>query len=76
MSEHPDMLLQFSRHLVGKLQRPGGPKPEVRVSAPVSLNGRIPVLMVDPDVDLAAQKRIAFGHSDWIRPLREPLPPH
>jgi hypothetical protein len=75
MSEHPDMLLQFSHYLAGKLRKPGGARPEVRVIAPVSLNGRIPVLLVDRNVNLAAQKRVAFGHSDWIRPLREPLHP-
>ena len=35
----------------------------------VSLNGRRPQPMIDPNVDLAAQPR-RIGHADWIVPLR------
>jgi hypothetical protein len=37
------------------------------------LNGRKPQMMVDPEVDLAAQPR-SIGRWSWILPLTEELP--
>jgi hypothetical protein len=37
------------------------------------LNGRKPQLLIDQNVDLAAEKRTLW-HVPWILPLTEPLP--
>ena len=73
MAARPDMILQFAHHLAQKLPRTG-PKP-LRVEARVlaSLNGRKPQLLIDQNVDLAAQPR-TLRHTPWILPLTEPLP--
>ena len=73
MAARPDMILQFAHHLAEKLPRTG-PKPlrvEARVMA--SLNGRKPQLLIDQNVNLAAQPR-TLRHMPWILPLTEPLP--
>lgn len=73
MAARPDMILQFAHYLATKLPRTG-PKPhriEARVLA--SLNGRKPQLLIDQNVNLAAQPRTLW-HVPWILPLTEPLP--
>jgi hypothetical protein len=72
MSEHPDKVLQFSHHLRDQLALEGYPGLEIRAEVMASLNGREPQLLVDRDVDLAAEERTIFGY-DWIRPLEKPL---
>jgi len=74
MATRPDMLLQFSHYLAADLEREHNlPRVEVRVLTAVSLNGRPPVAMLDPDRDLAAVPR-DLRPADWILPLTEPLP--
>jgi vitamin K-dependent gamma-carboxylase len=74
MATRPDMLLQFSHHLAWTWERENNlPGVEVRVLTAVSLNGRPPVAMLDPDRDLAAVPR-DLRPADWILPLTEPLP--
>jgi hypothetical protein len=72
MSTHPDMILQFAHYLAASLRQEGHADIQMRVMAYVSLNGREPELLIDPDVDLAAQPRNLFAAS-WILPLRQPL---
>jgi len=69
----PDMLLQFAQHLADEMSPPGGPRFEVRVRTLVSLNGRKPQPIVDPEYNLAAAPR-NLRHKTWILPLTEPLP--
>ncbi|HSH39806.1 MAG TPA: HTTM domain-containing protein [Chthoniobacterales bacterium] len=73
MAARPDMILQFAHYLRDKLPR-SGPKP-LRVEARVlaSLNGRKSQLLVDRNVNLAAEPR-TLRHMPWILPLTEPLP--
>ena len=57
MGWQPDMILQFAHYLATVMPR-SGPRPlkvEARVLA--SLNGRKPQLIIDPNVDLAAESR-------------------
>ena len=72
MSCHPDMLLQFSHVLAREFSEQGYSHVEVRARTRVSLNGRKPQRLVDPEVDLAAQRR-SLGPQPWIMPLVEPL---
>jgi hypothetical protein len=73
MAWRPDMILQFAHYLASVLLR-SGPQPlkvEARVLA--SLNGRKPQLIIDPNVDLAAQSR-TWGRPPWLLEIHEPLP--
>ena len=51
-------------------REPSGHRPEVRVMALCSLNGRERRILIDPTVDLANQPR-DMGHATWIIPLGE-----
>jgi vitamin K-dependent gamma-carboxylase len=51
----PEMILQFARHLAVVHSDRTGVFPEVYVVARASLNGRAPQLLIDPQVNLAAQ---------------------
>jgi vitamin K-dependent gamma-carboxylase len=72
MAGHPDMVLQFAHHLADVYRKQGYPGIQVRARVHASLNGRRPQLLVDPDVDLAAERRTLLP-APWIVPLREPL---
>jgi hypothetical protein len=74
VATHPDMLLQFSHMLADRRVREGRARPQVRVRALCSLNGRPRRDLIDPTVDLAAEKR-TLGRSRWIVPFDEALPP-
>jgi vitamin K-dependent gamma-carboxylase len=68
MAGHPSRIVQFAHHLS---EQHGGAG--VRAETAVSLNGREPVPLVDPTVDLAAVSLWWWGHAEWILPLDEPL---
>jgi vitamin K-dependent gamma-carboxylase len=73
MGWRPDMLVQFAHHL-GKIMPRTGPKPlRVEARVLVSLNGRKPQLIIDPNVDLAAEP-YPLGRPRWLRQIHEPLP--
>ena len=74
MSTRPDMILQFSRFLAEQMQKEGHGQVEVRARVMASLNGRRPRLLIDPTIDLAAQ-RPSLWPAPWILPLDEPLTP-
>lgn len=70
----PDLPLQFAHYLATVLPR-WGPKPlQVQARIFVSINGRKPVLYINPIVDLAAQRR-TLGRPAWLLRNDEPLPP-
>ena len=72
MAYRPDMILQFA-HYLAMMMPQMGPKPlSVEARIFVSLNGRKPELFVDPNVDLAAERR-SLKHARWLLPMREPL---
>ena len=68
----PDMILQLCHHVAEDLRSKGHPKIQIRARASVSLNGRTKQLLIDPNVDLAAEPR-TLRHSSWITPLSVPL---
>jgi len=68
MVVRPDMVLQFSHFLVEDMRRAGFEDVEVRANIRASLNGREPQILVDPDVDLAAERR-SLAAAPWIVPL-------
>ena len=74
MVTRPDMILQFSHYVADDLRRQGYPQVRVRAQVMASLNGREPQPLLDPTVDLAAQRRMPLLPASWITPLTEPLP--
>jgi hypothetical protein len=73
MAARPDMVQQMAKHIAADMLAKGHSNVEVRVRDLLSLNGRKPRLIIDPDVDLAAQPRNLLP-ATWILPLSEPLP--
>lgn len=67
MAGNPDMLLQYAHHLARRYEKRGR-EVEVYATANVSLNGRQAQLLIDPEVDLAKQKR-GLARKTWIRPF-------
>jgi vitamin K-dependent gamma-carboxylase len=67
---HPERLVHFARHL--STLHDGAP---VRVDTSVSLNGRRPQAIVDPDVDLTTVPLVSWGRRSWVLSLGEPLRP-
>jgi vitamin K-dependent gamma-carboxylase len=72
MSTKPDMILLFSHYLAEQKRREGYDNVEVRAQVTVSLNGRKPQVLIDPNVDLAQQSR-SLWPAGWIVPLTTPL---
>ncbi len=68
----PDLILQFSHYLAEEKRREGYDNVEVRTRAMVSLNGRQPQLLIDPNVDLA-KEQVGLRPAPWIMPLTTPL---
>lgn len=68
----PEMVLQLAHHLAWDHQQKTGHPAEVRALILTSLNGRKPELLIDPNVDLAAEP-LGFHLRNWIRPQTEPL---
>ncbi len=70
MSRDPEMLREFAAFVKRGLAEQGT-QAEIRVLAIVSLNGRKPQLLIDPNIDLGAQPR-TWWVQPWIVPLAEP----
>lgn len=72
MAGQPDLILQVAHMVADELRHKGIARPEVRVEAWVSLNGRPSSLLIDPNVDLAAVSD-GIAPANWILP--EPQDP-
>ncbi|MEE2644203.1 MAG: HTTM domain-containing protein [Myxococcota bacterium] len=74
MSGQPDMIAQLAHHIKDDLRRRGHGETSIYVDAWVSLNGRAPRRLIDPEVDLTGD----LGGDAWIlaapreRPLQRP----
>jgi hypothetical protein len=73
MASRPDMILQFAHYLASTIAFYGTKPLRVEARVLVSLNGRKPQLLLDQNVDLAAQPR-TLKHAPWILPMAAPLP--
>jgi hypothetical protein len=67
MSGQPDLILQLAHHVARDFEARGLPGVEVRAEAWVSLNGRRPALLLDPEVDLARVED-GLAVARWVRP--------
>jgi hypothetical protein len=72
MATKPDLVLLFAHHLAEEKRREGSDDVTVRARVRVSLNGRQPQLLVDPDVDLT-KEHVGLLPARWIVPLTTPL---
>jgi hypothetical protein len=68
----PDLILLFGQHLAEEKRREGYDDVEVRARVMVSLNGRQPQLLLDPNVDLT-KEQVSLLPARWIVPLTTPL---
>jgi vitamin K-dependent gamma-carboxylase len=68
----PDMIYQLCQFIAKDFAARGHPDVELRALVLVSLNGRKPQLLLDPEIDLAAAAPPRIG-CKWIMPLTEPL---
>lgn len=73
MASQPDLILQMAHHLADQLRRRGHADVEIRVEAPVSLNGRRAAPLIDPTVDLA-RVRDGLATAPWILPAPQDTP--
>ena len=71
LTDKPEMLVQFAHFLADELRAQGFPRIEIRAQSSLSLNGRKPAPLVDPNVDLAAQPR-SIWPAPYILPLTSP----
>lgn len=74
MSGQPDMILQLARHLAADLRAQGHRSFAIHADTAVSLNGRAPVPLIDPAVDLLAVSDL--GPRDWVAPAPTAAPIH
>ena len=72
MITKPDLILHFAHYLAELKRLEGYANVEVRARAMVSLNGREPQLLIDPNVDLAKEE-VGLLPARWILPLTTPL---
>jgi hypothetical protein len=72
MTTKPDLILLFGHYLAEEKRREGYENVEVRARVMVSLNGRQPQLLIDPNVDLV-KEQVSLFPAGWIVPLTTPL---
>ncbi|MEM6260920.1 MAG: HTTM domain-containing protein [Bacteroidota bacterium] len=71
----PEMAWQFAQHLETHYRQQGIEDVAVYVNARVRLNGRKPMPLIDPEVDLTSVEWDPIRPSSWILPLPEGLEP-
>lgn len=67
MSGQPDLILQLAKHIAWDFEQKGRGPVSVYVDALVSLNGRSPSPIIDPNIDLTTVTD-GFGRASWILP--------
>lgn len=74
-SGQPDLILQLGHQIARDFRARGYADVRVRVEALVSLNGRRPALLFDPEVDLT-KVRDGLGRADYLLPAPTSSPGH
>lgn len=67
MSTQPDMIRALAWMIADDAERRGEPRPRVTADVVVTLNGRSPARLVDPNVDLAREP-LRWGATPWVLP--------
>jgi Vitamin K-dependent gamma-carboxylase len=73
MSTQPDLILQFAHFIDAEYQRQGIPNPEVYADVYATLNGSGSRLLIDPKVDLSAEKE-SFWPKKFVLPFAQGSP--
>ena len=73
MAGQPDLILQLARHVGADLHSKGYREFSLHAETAISLNGRAPVMLIDPDVDLLEMNDI--GPRWWVLPAPRDTPP-
>ncbi len=73
MAGQPDLILQLARRVATDLEDRGYRDFTLHAETQVSLNGRAPHPMIDPEVDLRSLTDV--GPRDWVLPAPEEPPP-
>jgi hypothetical protein len=74
LAGQPDMILQLAHEIGGDLHAKGYRDFTLHAITLVSLNGRPPATMIDPDVDLLGVRDM--GARTWVLPAPSGPPPH
>jgi len=69
MSSRPHMIIQYAHYLRDKMEAKGIENPIIKADVQVSLNGRPPQHMIDPNANLAEEEYSYFTHNYWITQL-------
>lgn len=72
MGGQPDLVLQLARHIGDELRAKGHRDFTLHAITRVSLNGRAPIAMIDPAVDLLSVRDV--GARDWVLPAPTTAP--
>ncbi len=75
VSAQPFYLRRYARRVAELWQSEYGRRPAIHAITLMSLNGRPPQPMVDPNADLASVSVAWFRHNPWIRDLETPRIP-
>jgi vitamin K-dependent gamma-carboxylase len=73
MGGQPDLILQLGRRIAHDLERRGYRDFRLHAITAVSLNGRSPMPLIDPDVDL--RQVLDLGPRTWVLPAPTTEPP-
>jgi vitamin K-dependent gamma-carboxylase len=73
MVGRPEMILQYAHYVADQLRAEGYEHIEIRALTSITLNGRPPAPLIDPDVDLA-QVEWSIWPKSWILPQPHALP--
>ncbi len=66
MAMNPDMILQFCHKYADLLRSQGAEQIDIRARVLISLNGREPQMLIDPNVNLANERRRWLTPYPWI----------
>jgi len=69
MATRPELILQFAHFLRDKYDEAGLEPESVTANVQVSLNGRPPQHLIDPEANLAVAEDRIWPPADWILPL-------
>ena len=69
MSFQPDMILEFAHYLGKNFEAKGFKNPKVNVDCFVSLNGRLAVRLIDPNINLLDYEE-SFNQKTWLIPFK------
>lgn len=75
MANQPDLILQMAHHIADDYEGRGLRQVEVRAETHIALNGRRSAVLIDPQVDLAAQSE-GWSSKPWITPAPDRPPIH